>query len=238
MNFETDLGLSRNAEAFSLNAPKPAFEEQRFSALLNGRRLNFALKRAMDVVISLSALVILFPMLLFVAALVKTTSRGPALFSQIRWGMNGKKIRIYKFRSMYSNQCDSSGVLQTVLNDARVTPVGKILRRTNIDELPQLFNVLIGDMSLVGPRCHAIGMKAAGIPYEELVPWYHDRHSVRPGLTGLAQARGLRGPTDIASVSRLRIAYDLHYINTFSIWLDIKIIWWTLRSELAGGKGF
>ncbi|MEB2848576.1 sugar transferase, partial [Endobacterium cereale] len=118
------------------------------------------------------------------------------------------------------------------------TKLGAILRKTNIDELPQLLNVLKGDMSLVGPRCHAIGMLAAGIPYEDLVPDYHRRHMVKPGMTGLAQMRGLRGPTDRPGKARARIACDLHYIDKFSVWFDIRIMVGTVVSELRGGKGF
>jgi lipopolysaccharide/colanic/teichoic acid biosynthesis glycosyltransferase len=160
------------------------------------------------------------------------------VFTQTRWGKDRKAIKIYKFRSMYSDIGDRSGIAQTVEDDPRITRVGRIIRKLNIDELPQLLNVLKGDMSLVGPRCHAIGMLAAGVPYEELVPEYHLRHRVRPGITGLAQMRGLRGPTVKASKARARIACDLFYISNFSIWLDLAIIIGTLRSEFKGGKGF
>ncbi|WP_354556918.1 sugar transferase [Rhizobium aquaticum] len=192
----------------------------------------------MDVVVSLCALIVLAPLLVGVALAVKATSRGPAFFSQQRWGKDGQKIRVYKFRSMYTDRCDATGVAQTTEDDPRVTPLGRVLRKTSIDELPQLYNVLRGDMSLVGPRCHAIGMKAAGKLYEELVPGYHARHTVRPGITGLAQVRGFRGPTDTPSVSRARIAYDLQYIRSFSIWLDMQILALTVWTELRGGKGF
>ena len=207
---------------------------------VNGWRLNlnFGAKRLMDVIVSLSALIILAPLLIGVALAVKATSHGPAVFSQQRWGKDRRKITVYKFRSMYTDCCDVTGIAQTTENDPRVTPLGRVLRRTSIDELPQLYNVLRGDMSLVGPRCHAIGMKAAGRLYEDLVPGYHERHTVRPGITGLAQVRGYRGPTDTPSVSRARIAFDLQYIRSFSIWLDIKIIALTVWTELRGGKGF
>lgn len=197
-----------------------------------------ALKRAFDITASGAAMFALLPLFLTVAAIIKLDSRGPVFFSQIRWGKGGKKIRVYKFRSMRTNLCDATGVAQTVKNDPRVTRIGAILRRTNIDELPQLLNVLKGDMSLVGPRCHAVGMLAAGIPYEELVPDYHRRHTMRPGLTGLAQMRGLRGPTDRPGKARARIACDLHYVENFSFWLDMRIIFGTVISELRGGKGF
>src|SRR5262249_28096556 len=194
--------------------------------------------RAVDIAGSSIALLILMPFLLGVALLIKLDSPGPVLFTQIRWGKNCRKIRVYKFRSMRTDLCDSSGVAQTVRNDPRVTRIGAVLRRTNIDELPQLLNVLKGDMSLVGPRCHAISMLAAGMRYQELVPEYHQRHTMRPGITGLAQMRGLRGPTDKAAKARARIASDLYYIENFSIFLDLKIIVGTVVSELRNGKGF
>jgi polysaccharide biosynthesis protein PslA len=201
-------------------------------------QLQFAIKRTIDISVSLIAMLVLSPFLMTVALAIRLSSPGPALFSQMRWGKDGSKIRIYKFRSMYIDRCDPTGVVQTKEQDPRVTPLGRILRQTSIDELPQLFNVLKGDMSLVGPRCHAIGMTAAGVLYEQLVPQYHQRHCVRPGITGLAQVRGYRGPTDTASLSKIRIACDLHYIRSFSIWLDLKILVLTLWIEVRGGKGF
>jgi lipopolysaccharide/colanic/teichoic acid biosynthesis glycosyltransferase len=183
-------------------------------------------------------LVILIPLFLLIAALIKIESRGPVFFTQQRWGMGGKTIKVYKFRSMRTELGDPTGVQQTVQDDPRITPFGAFLRKSNFDELPQLFNVLKGDMSLVGPRCHAIGMKAAGVQYEELVPSYHERHKMRPGITGLAQMRGLRGPTVSPAKSRARIACDIHYVNNFSLALDVKIAFGTLRHEMFKGTGF
>jgi lipopolysaccharide/colanic/teichoic acid biosynthesis glycosyltransferase len=196
------------------------------------------LKRLIDIAASLSALIILLPFFAAIALLIRMDSPGPVLFKQTRWGRNCTKIKVYKFRSMRTDLGDATGVAQTVQNDPRITRIGGILRRTNLDELPQLLNVLKGDMSLVGPRCHAIGMLAAGMLYEELVPEYHYRHLVRPGITGLAQMRGLRGPTDRAAKARARIASDLHYVENFSVVLDIRIIFGTLISEMRGGNGF
>lgn len=213
----------------ALAAPRQRIEDKRFQ---------LALKRLFDIVVSVSAIIALLPLLVAITLIVRLTSAGPAIFTQVRWGKDCRKIRVYKFRSMYTDLGDSSGVAQTQQHDSRITPIGAILRKTNIDELPQLFNVLKGDMSLVGPRPHAIGMFAAGMTYEELVPAYHARHRVRPGMTGLAQMRGLRGPTVLASKSRARVAADLHYVENFSILLDMKIIYGTLRSEAFGGSGF
>jgi len=195
-------------------------------------------KRCLDVFGAFAALLLLAPVLLVIAACIRLESKGSPLFTQLRWGLNGKKIRVYKFRSMRADLCDPTGVKQTTVNDPRVTRVGAILRKTNLDELPQLINVLKGDMSLVGPRCHAIGMLAGGVLYEELVPNYHERHKVRPGLTGLAQVRGLRGPTDNPAKARARVYADLYYIRKFSFVLDVRIILGTIVAELKGGKGF
>lgn len=204
----------------------------------NWPRLNFVAKRALDVGVSLAALVVLSPVLLIVAALIRLDSPGPVLFTQMRWGKNCTKIRVFKFRSMRVDLGDKTGVAQTVRNDPRITRIGAIIRKTNIDELPQLLNVLKGDMALVGPRCHAIGMLAGGMPYEDLVPNYHDRHSVKPGLTGLAQMRGLRGPTERTGKARARIACDLYYIQNFSVLFDLRIIFGTILAEIKGGEGF
>lgn len=202
------------------------------------RRMQLTIKRAFDIVLSMLAILVLLPLFVTVAILIKTTSPGPVLFKQVRWGAGGRKIEILKFRSMRTDVCDQSGISQTVKDDPRITAVGAWLRKSNIDELPQLLSVLKGDMSLVGPRCHAVGMLAAGKPYEELVRHYHLRHAMRPGITGLAQVRGHRGPTVQASKARQRIACDLYYIQHFSLWLDIKIIIRTVRTELFGGTGF
>ena len=225
----------RSRESFAVaksNSRAVAFSKPR---LKSG---HLTAKRVLDISVSLMALIALAPLLLAVAVLIKLDSPGPVLFRQTRWGKNCSKIRVYKFRSMRTDLGDATGVAQTVKNDPRITKIGAILRKTNIDELPQLLNVLKGDMSLVGPRCHAVGMLAAGIPYEDLVPDYHRRHMVKPGMTGLAQMRGLRGPTDRPGKARARIACDLHYIDKFSVWFDIRIMVGTVVSELRGGKGF
>lgn len=202
------------------------------------KTVDLALKRVLDLIVSSTALLILAPMLLVICALIRLESKGSPIFAQVRWGRGGSKIKIYKFRSMRSDMSDPTGVQQTVVGDPRVTAVGAVLRKTNLDELPQLYNVLRGDMSLVGPRCHAVGMLAAGVLYEELVPDYHLRHSVTPGLTGLAQMKGLRGPTDRASKARARIYADLLYIENFSFILDLRILVGTLWSEMTNRKGF
>lgn len=200
--------------------------------------LNFAAKRLLDIFVSALALLVLMPLFLTIAAAIKWESKGPVFFTQNRWGRGGRLIRIFKFRSMRTDLCDVSGVAQTRRNDPRVTRIGALLRKTNLDELPQLINILLGDMSLVGPRCHVPGMLAGGMLYEELVKDYHIRHLVRPGLTGLAQLRGLRGPTDRDDLAKARFASDVEYIRDFNVWMDVKILVGTLVKEIRGGTGF
>ncbi len=194
-------------------------------------------KRAFDVIVALVAILGLGPLLLLAALAIVVESRGPVFFRQVREGKNGKPFMAWKFRSMRTDSCDATGVKQTVAGDKRVTKVGKILRKTSIDELPQLFNVLRGDMSLVGPRPHVSGMLAGGMSYRELVPYYDLRLLVTPGLTGWAQANGFRGPTDDAEAARQRIDYDLAYVREFNLLLDIKVIFLTLKREFIGGSG-
>jgi lipopolysaccharide/colanic/teichoic acid biosynthesis glycosyltransferase len=204
-------------------------------ALLRGQ---LAAKRMVDISVSLMCLVVLMPFLLFIFAAIKIESRGPAIFRQRRWGKDGRIITVLKFRSMRTDAGDPTGVAQTRLNDDRLTRIGGFLRKSNLDELPQLFNVLKGDMSLVGPRCHVMGMIAAGKLYEELVPNYHLRHRMRPGITGLAQMRGLRGPAVSYAKARARVICDIYYVDHFSLLLDLQIIFGTLRNEVfKGGTG-
>lgn len=197
-----------------------------------------AVKRAFDIVGSLMGLVLLAPLLIVVAILIKMESAGPVCFRQSRTGLDNEPFEILKFRSMYTDRGDPSGVAQTTSDDPRITPLGRMLRRTNLDELPQLINVLKGDMSLIGPRPHVPGMMAAGMVYEDLVDDYPLRHKMRPGITGLAQCHGYRGPTTQPEPAAIRVALDLDYISRFSLWLDFKILARTIVSELQGGKGF
>lgn len=228
-----DVGIERGVIIPQLAADAVAVVQANSFA----RRCNLFIKRAFDVFASSVALVVLGPFLLAIAVLIRMETPGSALFMQERWGLGMRKIRVYKFRSMYADRCDVSGVAQTVPGDARITRIGHILRRTNIDELPQLINVLKGDLSLVGPRCHPVGMRAAGILYEELVPQYHRRHIVLPGITGLAQVNGFRGPTTDIAPAVKRVEYDLEYISNFNVFVDIKILFLTVLREIAGGTG-
>ncbi|MCU0715808.1 MAG: undecaprenyl-phosphate glucose phosphotransferase [Pirellula sp.] len=185
-------------------------------------------KRALDLSLSLIGVVMISPILLTCALLVRFTSKGPIFFRQKRYGLDGKEILVWKFRSMYT--CDNGPVVkQATKDDPRVTPVGRILRRTSLDELPQLFNVIEGTMSLVGPRPHA---NAHNEHYRKLIRGYMMRHKVKPGITGLAQVEGSRGETDTIEKMEARIALDHRYIREWSLWLDIKLIFKTFRVVL------
>ena len=183
-----------------------------------------AVKRAMDILLASLLLFMLAPVMVLVALCIKLESRGPALFIQTRNGFNGRPFRIYKFRTMSVLE-DGPVIRQATRNDPRVTQLGRVLRRTNVDELPQLFNVLAGDMSLVGPRPHAA---AHNSEYERIIANYAYRYHVRPGLTGWAQVHGLRGETQTVHQMAKRVEFDLWYINNWSLWLDFKLLFRTL----------
>ena len=178
---------------------------------------NSLVKRVMDIVGSLVGIILTSPIMLVCAVLVKLTSPGPVIFKQERVGLHNKPFYMYKFRSMELQKETDEKKAWTVRNDPRVTGVGKFMRRTSIDELPQLFNILKGDMSLVGPRPERPLFVEK---FKEEIPRYMVKHQVRPGLTGWAQVNGLRGDTSI----RKRIEYDIYYIENWSLWFDIKII--------------
>jgi Undecaprenyl-phosphate glucose phosphotransferase len=186
-------------------------------------------KRAFDLAAATVALILLSPLLLTVAIAIKLDSRGPIIFRQTRHGYNNESIRVFKFRSMTT--CEDDGdFTQAVKNDPRVTRVGRILRSTNIDELPQILNVLIGEMSMIGPRPHPIALNET---FANLISKYARRHTVKPGITGWAQVNGLRGETDTIEKMRKRVLYDLYYIDNWSFRLDLKIVLMTLFSRNA-----
>src|SRR5665213_1251380 len=173
-------------------------------------------------------MILLSPMLLAVALAIKLDSRGPVVFRQNRYGFGDRVIEVYKFRTMRAEAADPDGERQTEANDPRLTRIGGFLRRWSLDELPQLFNVLRGELSLVGPRPHAVSMHVRQRRNEDIVPDYALRHHVKPGITGWAQVNGYHGPVATERALRQRVAYDLDYIDRWSLWFDIRIILKTL----------
>lgn len=170
--------------------------------------------------------------MILVALAIKLDSPGPVLFRQKRYGYNNKLIEVFKFRSMYCDRADANAERQTTRNDDRITRVGRFIRKTSLDELPQLFNVLLGSMSMVGPRPHATATKAAGILFEDAVKEYTARHRVKPGITGWAQINGYRGETDTLEKIEKRVEYDLQYIENWSVWFDLYILFRTLPAVI------
>ncbi len=202
------------------------------SLSLSGHPLNLleiAGKRAFDIVVATTALLLLSPLLLACAILIRLESDGPALFIQRRYGFNRETFRIVKFRTMTTME-DGREIKQATVGDKRVTRIGRFLRRYNIDELPQLLNVLRGDMSLVGPRPHALAHDQL---FERRIALYARRHNVKPGITGWAQVNGLRGEIDSPEKIRLRIEHDLYYIDNWSLFFDVWIMFLTVFSRKA-----
>lgn len=189
------------------------------------RGLNGLLKRSSDIVLSLIILILIAPVMILIAIMVKFTSSGPAIFKQRRYGLDGEQILVYKFRSMAVAE-DGSAIEQARRNDMRVTRLGAFLRKTSLDELPQFFNVLQGRMSIVGPRPHAV---AHNEMYRTLIKGYMVRHKVRPGITGWAQVNGYRGETDTLNKMQARIDYDLDYLRNWSLQLDLFILLKTIK---------
>jgi Undecaprenyl-phosphate glucose phosphotransferase len=193
------------------------------------------LKRGLDVVIAISVGVLALPLLAIVAILIKLDSKGPVLFAQTRHGFNNEPIRVLKFRTMTTFEDERHGFRQAVRGDSRVTRVGRILRRTNIDELPQLINVIRGEMSIVGPRPHAV---AHNEMYANQILRMSRRHNVKPGITGWAQVNGLRGETDTVEKMRKRVEYDLYYVDNWSVLFDLRIMIMTILSKSAYANAY
>jgi Undecaprenyl-phosphate glucose phosphotransferase len=198
---------------------------------------NLVFKWLFDRIVALVAIVLLSPVMIATAIAIKLESKGPVIFKQKRHGFNNELIEIYKFRSMYTDLSDANASKLVTKGDPRVTKVGHIIRKTSIDELPQLFNVLKGQLSIVGPRPHALQAKAANLLYYEAVEGYFARHRVKPGITGWAQINGWRGETDTLDKIMHRVNHDLYYIENWSIFLDLYILFMTpirlLKSENA-----
>lgn len=187
-------------------------------------------KRLFDAGCSFIGLVFLAPLLIAITLVIKLTSPGPVLFAQLRTGLGGRAFVIYKFRTMTTLE-NGDRVVQACRDDSRITRVGSFLRRTSLDELPQLWNVLIGDMSIVGPRPHAV---AHDHYYGALMPEYRDRFRAKPGITGLAQCNGARGPTETLDKMSRRVSLDLAYIERWSLMMEARILVKTVKVILAG----
>lgn len=184
-------------------------------------------KRGFDIFFSLLAIAMLWPVMLGAAIAIKLNSKGPVLFKQKRHGFNNEVIDVFKFRSMYIDQCDPEARKLVTKGDPRVTSVGRFIRKTSIDELPQFFNVLKGNLSLVGPRPHAVAAATHDMQFTEVVDGYFARHRVKPGVTGLAQINGWRGEIDSDDKIKQRVACDLYYIENWSLFFDLKILFLT-----------
>ena len=214
--------LNADLAQISLYRPVPAKELSDSASSVS--------KRLFDVICSAAGLVFLAPLLLTIAILVKATSRGPVLFAQRRTGLGGKTFVIYKFRTMTTLE-NGDRVVQACRNDCRITRIGSFLRRSSLDELPQLWNVLVGDMSIVGPRPHAV---AHDHYYGALLPDYRDRFRAKPGITGLAQCNGARGPTETLDKMSRRIRLDLAYIERWSLAMEARILVKTVKLIVMG----
>jgi Undecaprenyl-phosphate glucose phosphotransferase len=226
-----EISLAPDMVGFSLAAK----DQEEFGGLplldVYGRPLSFGqslIKTAFDRTAAALGLLALSPLLLIVAAAIRLDSKGPALFRQNRYGFGDRVIGVYKFRTMKAETTDANGEKQTAVNDPRITRIGGFLRRLSVDELPQLLNVLRGELSLVGPRPHAVSMRVRQRRNEDIVPDYALRHHVKPGITGWAQVNGYHGPVETERALHERVAYDLDYINNWSLWFDIRILLRTL----------
>jgi exopolysaccharide biosynthesis polyprenyl glycosylphosphotransferase len=195
-------------------------------------------KTGIDFAAAFSALVFLSPLLLAIAAIIRLDSAGPTFFRQRRQGLGDRPFEVYKFRTMYCELGDPKGANQTKRGDPRVTRIGAFLRKTSLDELPQIFNVLRGEMSLVGPRPHTPHMLIGDKKHYEIVSEYSFRHRVKPGITGLAQVNGHRGAVDTPDQLKARIDLDLYYIDHWSLWLDVKILYRTAFVCFSGRNAY
>lgn len=192
-----------------------------------------------DRFLSLPMLIFVGPLMALIAIAIKLDSPGPVFFRQNRYGFNNTEIEIWKFRSMQVDETDPNAPLrQAAKNDIRITRLGRFLRRTSLDELPQLINVLMGNMSMVGPRPHAVAHTYKGQKFEEIIGRYAARHRVKPGITGWAQVNGWRGETDTVEKLEKRVEYDLYYIENWSVWFDLWIIIKTIMIVLQDENAY
>nr|CBX29358.1 Probable CPS biosynthesis glycosyltransferase [uncultured Desulfobacterium sp.] len=236
---ETTAAVFMVPDVFNITLLKLSLEEIAGLPVINLNEtpccgINDIIKLLEDRILALIILVIILPFMLIIALIVKLTSPGPVIFKQSRYGINGNKIKVLKFRTMTVCE-DGTNLRQAGRNDSRVTPFGSFLRRTSLDELPQFFNVLLGNMSIVGPRPHAVAHNEL---YGKLIKFYMLRHKMKPGITGWAQINGLRGETDTLEKMEKRVEYDLYYINNWSILLDLKIMLITIFKGFTGKNAY
>ena len=224
-------------EKFLRKRDEPEFLTNRLSGYITPEgkiflsdQFNLKVKRAFDLIFSSLFILFIMPWLFpIIALLIRIDSKGPIIYKQLRHGRGNKTFRCYKFRTMIKNQ--ESDTRQASRNDARVTRIGRFLRKSSLDEIPQFFNVLMGDMSVVGPRPHAV---AHNEEYRKLVTYYMLRHKVLPGITGWAQVNGWRGETDTLDKMEKRVEFDLAYIRNWTLWWDVKIVFLTLFKGFVG----
>jgi len=195
-------------------------------------------KEIEDRLLGAAILTMISPLLLAIALLIRLDSPGPALFRQKRYGFNNGLIEVLKFRTMYADQSDANAEQLTRRDDPRITRIGAFLRRTSLDELPQFLNVICGEMSIVGPRPHALSAKAGTLLYQDAIKYYDARHRMKPGITGWAQVNGWRGETDTVEQIKKRVEHDLYYIEHWSVLLDLKIIARTILGGFTGHHAF
>jgi len=236
-----DVRLAPDLASYDLPAAVPHSIAGRVALEVWGRPLRDwrgVMKRAEDLLIG-SALVVLFaPVMALSALAIRCDSKGPVLLRQRRYGLGNQPVSVFKFRTMYADKGDLSGRIATVRGDPRVTRVGRFLRRTSLDELPQLFNVVMGSMSLVGPRAHPVEMQVGGRYYHEIVSHYAARHRMKPGITGLAQVNGYRGLVDTLEKAQRRLDYDLHYVEHWSLAMDLRILFATIFRGFTSDSAF
>ncbi len=226
-----DVRLAPDLAAYDLPRCAPRAFGGHFALEVWGRPLRDwrgFIKRVEDLVLAGGLIVLFAPVMALCALAIRLTSPGPVLLRQRRYGFANEPIEVFKFRSMYHDQCDASGARATVRGDLRVTPVGRFLRRTSLDELPQLYNVVLGTMSLVGPRAHPVEMLVGERRYDDVVRHYAARHRMKPGITGLAQINGYRGLVDTLEKAQRRLDYDLHYVEHWSLGMDLRILFVTI----------
>ncbi|NND31235.1 MAG: undecaprenyl-phosphate glucose phosphotransferase [Saprospiraceae bacterium] len=229
---ETPLYVGQNYRSYALDSSMPVYQLRK-SPLDKFR--NYLLKKAFDMVFAASVMILLSPILLLIAILIKLDGRGPILYAPIRKGEAGTTFRCLKFRTM--SECDDpkNGTRSTIKNDPRITKIGKFLRKYDLDELPQFINVLRGEMSVIGPRPHRVNLQN---DFRQIVDEYMIRHYIKPGLSGWAQVNGWRGPTETVRQKTERINHDLWYIENWSFWLDIKIVFRTVFGRKARQNAF